>query len=228
MTASGRLRIGQVVDSLESEFPDISVSKVRFLEGEGLIEPDRTQSGYRSFSSADVDRIRYILRQQRDHFLPLKVIKEKLAGWEHGVEPTTDQPDGPPPETYFAAPTLVLDESELAQTAGVTVSLVRELVANGVLEPAGDDERFSEHDVAITRAANRLMRHGLEGRHLRSIRLAANREIDLFRQLTGPLLRHPSPANLQRAAEVLADVAQAARELQETMVRNDLRTLLEA
>ncbi|NIR37018.1 MAG: hypothetical protein GWN73_14465 [Actinobacteria bacterium] len=80
----------------------------------------------------------------------------------------------------------------------------------------------------MTRAANRLMRHGLEGRHLRSIRLAANREVDLFRQLTGPLLRHPSPANLRQAAEVLADVAQAARELQETMVREDLRTLLEA
>jgi DNA-binding transcriptional MerR regulator len=223
-----RLRIGQVVDALETEFPDISVSKVRFLEGEGLIEPDRTPSGYRSFSSADLDRIRYILRQQRDHFLPLKVIKDKLAGWEQGVEPTTDQPDGPPPETYFAPPLRHFDESELAQTAGVTVSLVRELVTNGVLDPDEEDGRFSEHDVAVTRAANRLMRHGLEGRHLRSVRLAANREVDLFRQLTGPLLRHPSPANLRQAAEVLADVAQAARELQETMVRNDLRTLLEA
>jgi len=223
------LRIGAVVDALADEFPDVTVSKIRFLEGEGLIEPARTASGYRQFEPADVERVRYILRQQRDHFLPLKVIKEKLDDWEVGVEPTTEQPDGPPPETYFAHPTSTYDDAQLARTAGVTVALVENLVDHGVLEPSEDSAGrlvFDDEDLAITRAAHRLVRHGLEARHLRSVRLAANREVDLFRQLTGPLLRHANPTNLAQAAEVLADVAQAARELQETMVRSDLRTLL--
>lgn len=225
----GTLKIGAVVDALVEEFPDISVSKIRFLEGESLIHPQRTPSGYRQFNSADIDRIRYILRQQRDHFLPLKVIKDKLSEWERGVEPTSAPRGGPPPETYFATTELRLERDQLAQTAGVPARLVQDLLGHGVLKPdidASGAETFGEDAVAIAQAAQRLVRHGLEARHLRSIRTAANREVDLFRQLTGPLLRHPSPANTQQAAEVLADVAQAARELQEMMVRSELRTLL--
>ena len=112
------MKIGGVVDALIEEFPDVSVSKVRFLEGEGLISPHRTESGYRQFSSVDVDRVRYILRQQRDHFLPLKVIKEKLSAWERGAELTATPGGGPPPETYFAGSTVRLDADELAQLAG--------------------------------------------------------------------------------------------------------------
>lgn len=230
MTVQKPLKIGAVVDVLSAEFPDISVSKVRFLEGEGLIDPPRTSSGYRQFHSADVERIRYILRQQRDHFLPLKVIKDNLSRWERGVEPTTAQPDGPPPETYFATSDVEYDTQSLAQTAGVTVRLVEDLVRHGVLSPTvgGDGfETFDGDDVGIVRAAQRLVGHGLEARHLRQFRLAANREVDLFRQLTGPLLRHANPSSLRHAAEVLADVAQAARDLQETMVRSQLRDSLD-
>ncbi len=229
MTVARILRIGAVVDVLAGEFPDISVSKVRFLEGEGLIHPKRTDSGYRRFTTADVERLRYILRQQRDHFLPLKVIKGKLSAWERGVEPTTAPPAGPPPETYFATSGISLDAAQLAQTAGVTARLVQDLIRHSVLEPETSPDGtqvFDEDAVAVVRAAHRLVGHGLEARHLRAIRLAANREVDLFRQLTGPLLRHASPASTQQAAEVLADVAQAARELQETMVRSELRALL--
>lgn len=225
----GYLKIGAVVDALIEEFPDVSVSKVRFLEGEGLLHPERTQSGYRQFSSADVDQIRYILRQQRDHFLPLKVIKEKLSEWERGVEPTAGPQDGPPPETYFATSNVRLTSDELAHGAGVSARLVQDLIGHGLLEPETDasgHETFDGDAVVIVRAALRLVSHGFEVRHLRTIRLAANRQTDLFRQLTGPLLRHPSPANAQRAAAVLADVAQAASELQETIVRSELRTLL--
>lgn len=229
MTSTASLKIGAVVDALIEEFPDVSVSKVRFLEGEGLIHPPRTPSGYRKFGTADIERIRFILRQQRDHYLPLKVIKEKLNGWERGVEPTSAPTGGPPPETYFATTDVRLDRDELAQTAGVPASLVQDLIGHGVLQPeidASGAPTFGDDAVAITRAAQRLVGHGLEARHLRSVRIAANREIDLFRQLTEPLLRHTSPAANQQAAEVLADVAQAARELQETMVKNELRSLL--
>ncbi len=229
MTTTGTLKIGAVVAALIEEFPEVSVSKIRFLEGEGLIQPQRTSSGYRQFGSADIDRIRYILRQQRDHFLPLQVIKDKLSEWERGIEPTSAPRGGPPPETYFATSTVRLDRDELAQTAGVTAGLVQDLLGHGVLKPdvdASGVETFGEDAVAIAHAAQRLVSHGLEARHLRSIRTAANREVDLFRQLTSPLLRHASPASIQQAAEVLADVAQAARELQETMVRSELRALL--
>ncbi|MCH7584635.1 MAG: MerR family transcriptional regulator [Acidobacteria bacterium] len=229
MTTTETLKIGAVVDALAEEFPDVSVSKIRFLESERLIHPPRTASGYRQFGSADVDRIRYILRQQRDHFLPLKVIREKLSEWERGVEPTSAPRGGPPPETYFATTTVRLDRDQLAQTAGVPAGLVKDLLGHGVLKPDIDDlgvETFGDDAVAIAHAAQRLVSHGLEARHLRSIRTAANREVDLFRQLTGPLLRHANPTSIQRGAEVLADVAQAARELQEAMVRSELRALL--
>ncbi len=226
---TGHLKIGEVVEALIGEFPDVSVSKLRFLEGEGLIHPERSHSGYRQFSNADLDQIRYILRQQRDNFLPLKIIREKLSEWERGVEPTSAPAGGPPPETYFASSTVRLSTDELAQNAGVSVGLVEDLIEHGLVKPRIDTsgvETFGEDALAIVRTALRLVSHGLEARHLRSIRIAANREIDLFRQLTGPLLRHPSPANTQKAATVLADVAQAARELQEAIVRNELRSLL--
>lgn len=223
-----RLTIGDVADALQKEFPDVSVSKLRFLESEGLIHPPRTSSGYREFRPEDVERVRYILRQQRDHFLPLKVIKKNLSAWEKGEEPTLKPATGPPPETYFADGGDPLDASNLARAAGMPVSLVAELVDHGILQPrpGPDGPQFSGDDVDIARAAYRMIGHGLESRHLRAIRQGANREIDLFRQLTTAMLRHSSPSGRRQAAEVLADVAQAAREMQEAMVKADLRETL--
>jgi len=228
MKPASPLSIGDVAATLRKEFPSVTVSKLRFLESEGLIRPPRTSSGYREFREVDIERIRYILRQQRDHFLPLKVIKTKLSAWERGEEPTTAPPAGPPPETYFASSDVRLDAEALARTAGVPTSVVAELVGHGVLTEAPDgEEAYTDDDVAVVRSAHRLMAHGLEPRHLRSIRLAGNREVDLFRQLVGPLLRHASPASRQQAAEILADVAQAAREMQEAMVKAELRESLQ-
>lgn len=228
MNREKRLSIGDVADLLQTEFPSVTISKLRFLESEGLIHPPRTPSGYRSYRDVDVERVRYILRQQRDHFLPLRVIKSKLSAWERGEEPTMAPPAGPPPETYFAASDTRLDNDELARSAGVSVGLIEELIDHGVLEaPAGDAPAvFTNEDLAVVQAAHRLIGHGLEARHLRGIRLAANREVDLFRQLVGPLLRHASPASRRQAAEILADVAQAAREMQEALVRSELRETL--
>jgi DNA-binding transcriptional MerR regulator len=227
MTKQKKLTIGDVADLLQGEFPSVTISKLRFLESEGLIHPPRTASGYRSYREVDVERVRYILRQQRDHFLPLRVIKGKLSAWERGEEPTMAPPAGPPPETYFAASEIKLDRDELARSAGVPIGLVDELIEHGVLEvPSDGPAEFTDEDLAVVQAAHRLITHGLEARHLRGIRLAANREVDLFRQLVGPLLRHASPASRRQAAEVLADVAQAAREMQEALVRSELRVTL--
>ncbi|MFH1105161.1 MAG: MerR family transcriptional regulator [Actinomycetota bacterium] len=227
MKPSNTLTIGDVAEALRKEFPSVTVSKLRFLESEGLVHPPRTGAGYREYREIDVERVRYILRQQRDHFLPLKVIKTKLNAWERGEEPTIAPPAGPPPETYFATTGVTLDAEGLARTAGVPSSVIAALIDHGVLPSAAPgDQIFTDDDLAVVRSAHRLMVHGLEPRHLRAIRLAANREVDLFRQLAGPLLRHASPASRQQAAEVLADVAQAAREMQEAMVRADLRGTL--
>lgn len=226
---SRKRTIGQVINQLKQEFPDVTVSKLRFLESEGLISPARSSSGYRVFADSDIERIRYVLRQQRDHFLPLKVIKSKLTAWERGEEPTVSPASGAPPESYFATTGVRMSADELARAAGVPVDLVGRLVEHGVLSPAVGDggSAFGDDDLAVARAASRLVGHGLEARHLRSFLVAANREIDLFAQLTGPLLRHRSPSNRRQAAEILADSAQAARELQDAMVRSQLRRLLE-
>lgn len=229
MTESRRLSIGDAVDALRSEFPDVSISKIRFLESEGLIQPPRTKSGYREFAPADIERIRYILRQQRDHFMPLRVIKTKLKAWERGEIAAPAPAAGPPGAAYFAAGDRSITAQEAAQKAGAPPELIADLVTHGVLDPNATtpDARFDDDDVAVIRAAYRMVGHGLEPRHLRAIRLGANREVDLFRQLSGPMLRHATPAGKRQAADVLADVAQAAREMQEAMVRSDLRRHLE-
>ena len=229
MSAPASLSIGDAVALLQSEFPDATISKIRFLETEGLIHPPRTKSGYREFGPADLERIRYILRQQRDHFLPLRVIKGRLSAWERGKQTVPAPPPGPPAEAYFATTARALTTAEAAEAAGAPASLIVELVKHGVLDATQDtpEARFDDDDVAVIKAAYRMVGHGLEARHLRAIRLGANREVDLFRQLTAPLLRHATPSGRRQAADVLADVAQAAREMQEAMVRSDLRQVLD-
>ena len=229
MTTRKPLTIGETINLLKDEFPDVTVSKVRFLESQGLIHPDRSSSGYREFRADDLDRIRYILRQQRDHFLPLRVIKSKLTAWERGEEPTVPVPEGAPAEAYFASSGATMLADELARTAGIPTDLVDRLVAEGILRPRGTDDRptFTDDDLAIARAAHRLVNRGYDTRHLRSMQRGANREADLIGQLAGPLLRHGSPKSRREAAEILADAAQGMRDLQEALLRDQLRRMLE-
>ena len=222
--------IGEVITALREEFPELSVSKIRFLEGQGLIEPERSASGYRLFSREDVQRIAFILREQRDNYLPLKVIKSRLASWDRGDEPAEVVSSGPPPETYFGASGLSMTEEELGQAAGLSSRHIAELVEHGLLSPAempDGDLLFKDDDLAIARAARRLIRQGLEGRHLRALRVAADREVQLLNQLAAPLLRHRNPDSRRRAAEILADTAHAAAQLSESVVRSRIRRLLE-
>jgi len=229
MSTRKPLTIGETINLLKAEFPDVTVSKVRFLESQGLIHPERSASGYREFRSADIDRIRYILRQQRDHFLPLRVIKSKLTAWGRGEEPTVPVAEGAPAETYFATSGVAMTAAELARTAGIHTDLVERLVAEGILRPRGtaEDPAFSDDDVAIARAAHRLVNRGFDTRHLRSMQRGANREADLIGQLAGPLLRHRSPASHREAAEILADAAQGMSDLQGALLRDQLRRMLE-
>ena len=222
--------IGEVINSLRQEFPELTVSKIRFLETQGLVEPQRSPSGYRMFSEDDLNRIQYILREQRDHFLPLKVIKSKLTAWERGEEVAARPESGPPPETYFSGSGVSLTTEELSRSSGLSRKQIAELVDQDVFEPMklpGGKLVFRDDDLTIARAGYRLLSRGLEGRHVRALRLAADRETDLLSQLVVPLLRHRNPDNRRRAAEILADCAQAGAQLQEGIVRSRLRRLLE-
>ncbi len=222
--------IGEVINLLKPDFPDLTVSKLRFLESQGLVQPSRSASGYRMFTEEDVRRVEYVLAEQRDHYLPLKVIKSKLAAWESDAESPVSAESGPPPDTYFATSGVSLTETELKRSSGLTSDQVVALVAVGILDPMGlpdGTEVFHDSDLTIARAAHRLLVNGLEARHLRGIRLAADRQTDLLGQLVAPLLRHRNPENRRRSAEVLADCSQAASVLQESMIRGRLRRLLE-
>ena len=158
------------------------------------------------------------------------MIKSKLTAWERGEEPTLEPAAGPPPDTYFADSGVSMSADELARAAGLTKTQVEQLVDQKVLEPFildDDTAVFRDDELVIARAAHRLLAHGLEARHIRAFRLAAQREVDLFRGITEPLVRHHNPENRKRAAEILADAAQAGRDLQEAMVRAALRDVLE-
>ncbi|MDX2344422.1 MAG: MerR family transcriptional regulator [Acidimicrobiia bacterium] len=222
--------IGEVINKLRADFPDLTVSKVRFLEAQGLISPTRSPSGYRMFGEDDVERLRYVLSEQRDHFLPLKVIKSKLTSWDRGEDTATPRDSGPAPEAYFGSAGVSMAVDELCRASGVDRAQVDELISQGVLMPLDlPDGRqvFRDEDLAIARSAYRLFARGYEGRHIRSLRLAADREVDLLSQLVTPMLRHRNPKNRRRAAEVLADGASAGAKLQENLVRARLRRLLE-
>ncbi len=222
--------IGEVINGLRPDFPDLTVSKVRFLEAQGLVTPSRSPSGYRMFTDDDVDRLRYVLSEQRDHFLPLKVIKSKLTSWDRGDEMETPRDSGPAPEAYFASAGVSMANDELSRASGLTRDQIDELITQRVLEPfelPDGRQVFRDEDLGIARAAYRLYSRGFEGRHIRSLRLAADREVDLLSQLVTPLLKHRNPKNRRRAAEVLADGASAGTQLQENLVRARLRKLLE-
>lgn len=208
--ASRPLTVGAVVRALVEEFPDVTISKVRFLEAEGLVTPTRTASGYRQFSAADVDRIRYVLRAQRDRFWPLKVIRDSLEALDRGLTPG-EGPDGrpraPEPAPDPAVPTveqlgaareLRLTPGELAGSTGLDPADVADLASHGLLRP-GPDGLHGEADLQVAHAAAGLAAHGLQARHLRTFRTAADREVGLVEQAVGP--RRGADGD-RRAAEV--------------------------
>lgn len=211
----GRLTIGAVLERLQPDFPDVSISKIRFLESEGLITPDRTPSGYRSFSQADVERLRYILQAQRDRFWPLRVIREALDAQDRGLEVPTAEPVSPrapaptpdpdlPAEEELSAdqPVLRLTRRELSHTSGLPIDLLDALVTYGLLHPDREGH-FSAAAVPIATAAADLAAYGVEPRHLRAFRTAADREIGLVEQVVAPLKGRADDAAARTQARFL-------------------------
>lgn len=191
-TRSVTLSIGKVIAALEADFPDLSVSKIRFLEAEGLISPERTSTGYRKYAPADVERLRFILSAQRDNFWPLKVIRAALEDQAIGTDPIV----APSPSRPVR-----LTAADLVSTSGVSAEIIDELVAAGLIGPDGSG-RFGASDQRIVEAVAALRGYGLETRHLRPFKAAADREVGLLEQMLAPSARGGSRDRQARAAEI--------------------------
>jgi DNA-binding transcriptional MerR regulator len=216
---SGRLlTIGSVCNRLRPEFPDISISKIRYLEDQGLLAPRRTRGGYRLFSEEDVERLESILLLQRDEFLPLRVIRQELAA-----------PGGPKPgkkrRASFAGDEDELDLGELCERAGVTPALAKELEEFGLLAPRNENgsKRYGEGDVEVAVTCAKLARYGVSARHLRTFRTGADREAGLLEQIVAPALRSRNPERRQAALDELQSLAELAQELSQLLFWRDLR-----
>jgi DNA-binding transcriptional MerR regulator len=214
------LTIGAVCTRLQAEFPDISISKIRYLEDQGLLAPRRTQSGYRLFSEGDLERLETILRLQRDEFLPLRVIRQELASPSGaGKERRRRRAVG------LAEPDDELDLGELCERAAITRELARELEEYGLLQPRrdGGEKRYPVGDVDVAVACAKLSRFGITARHLRTFRTAADREAGLLEQLVAPSLRSRTPERRDAAVQQLQSLAEVAQELSQLLFWRDLR-----
>jgi len=212
------LTIGTVCDRLHEEFPDVSISKIRYLEDQGLLNPRRTQGGYRLFSEDDVERLETILRLQRDEFLPLRVIKEELASGA-GQQRKRRRAVGTGEDA--------LDLDELCARAGITRDRVKELEDFGLIEATGTggSRVYAESDVEVVVACEALAQFGIGARNLRAFRTAADRESGLLEAVIGPALRSRNPERRRDALADLQRLAQSAQELSDLLLWRNVKKL---
>jgi DNA-binding transcriptional MerR regulator len=225
-----RLTIGEVLAVLRDDFPDVTISKIRYLESEDLVHPQRTPSGYRKFSGSDVSRLRYVLAAQRDQYLPLRVIKEHLEALDRGEPlPSTAAGPGsvPPPAAGEDDETAVppMTAEQFARAAGLEPDQLADCVQFGLLATDGEG-RHPASDLPIARAAAGLARHGIEPRHLRVYRSGVEREAGLVEQLVAPVLRARSEEARARATEKLRELAALSAQLHTALLEARLRDLL--
>lgn len=232
--ARAYLSIGEVLGKLRGDFPDITISKIRFLESEGLIEPQRTPSGYRKFTNSDLERLRYVLLAQRDQYLPLRVIKENLDALDRGLEPAQRSGGSPAPRlatvdgelapaSFAESSDLRLSREELLKASGVVEEQLVELESYGLIAPRG--RHYDGDALAIARAVTEMAGFGIEPRHLRSFKSAADREIGLIEQVITPLTRQKSAEAKARAEEVQREIAALSVRLHAALVRGGLHRL---
>jgi DNA-binding transcriptional MerR regulator len=227
---SDLLTIGEVLNQVRSEFDDISISKIRFLEAEGLIVPSRTKSGYRKFSSSDVDKLRYILRMQRDHYLPLKVIKEHIEAIDRGLKLEIDEIEKP------KVPSALVDLNQL----GIKKSNIRvtreELIANtsitdqdlkesedyGLIKVLADKRHYDDIAVKTARVIAALSGFGLEPRHLKFLKSGSDRESSLIKQVASPMSRSKRPDAGEQALEMMREISNLTNQLHFILVSSTL------
>jgi DNA-binding transcriptional MerR regulator len=242
------MSIGAVLDLLRPDFPDVTISKIRFLEAEGLVTPQRAASGYRRFTAYDCARLRFILTAQRDHYLPLKVIRSQLDAQPDGELPPIGSPYGVPRLVSVAdgeeagpgaesvsgagsaaaavAPTRIrLSREELLERSGVGEQLLTALLKAGVIT-TGPGGLFDEHAVVILQCARALSEYGVEPRHLRAFRSAADRQSDLIAQIAGPVVKAGKAGARDRADDLAREVAALAITLHTSLVKSAVRDVL--
>ncbi len=247
------LSIGEVLDLLKADFPDVTISKIRFLESQGLVDPERTPSGYRKFHDDDIGRLRWILLQQREHFLPLKVIKERLER-DGGALPTDAAPvpaartEGPDevarPEHAESRRSLpgndahtlssglsaaTFTREELARASGCDLAALRDLERYGLLtgRDDGGTTSFDEESLIVARLAAGFARHGVEARHLRMYRTAVDREAGFFAQVVLPMIKQRNPVARRQSIEALADLVRLGEGIRGSLLRQALRPYTE-
>jgi len=233
--ARAYLSIGEVLNRLRGDFADITISKIRFLESEGLIEPQRTPSGYRKFTTADLERLRYVLTAQRDQYLPLKVIKDNLDALDRGLQPTSlngvTQPsvtlatvDGQmAPSAFAEVSEMRLSRDELLKSSGISDDQLSEIESYGLITVRG--RHYDGDALAVAKAVTEMASFGIESRHLRSFKSAADREIGLIEQVITPLTRQKSAESKARAEEVQKEIASLSIRLHAALVRGGLHRL---
>jgi len=219
--------IGDVLKALKEEFPDVSISKIRFLETEGLIEPERTASGYRKFSSNDIARLRFILRLQRDQFLPLKVIRKRLEQFDPSeLEPSpngeSDEKATQEDPEWTASSGLSLSFDELVSSSGLDELQIRELEEFGLIDShtAGDDIYYDEDDLVMARIARDFGKYGIEPRHLKMYRAFADREAGLFEQVVVP---RGKTEGGRAVIQSLTELGKLSKRLRDVLLRASLR-----
>lgn len=232
--------IGSVLAQLRAEFPDVTISKIRFLESEGLVCPHRTASGYRQFSPADIERLRYVLAAQRDHYLPLKVIKEQLDAMDRGERGGPADGSGPrlprplvglpgagsapaSPEEFAVADTVRLTREELLAAAEVDAAALAEFEQFGLIRP-GPAGFYDTDAVHVARTVRAMTDFGLEPRHLRAFRASADREVGLLAQIVTPMTLQRDPDARARADEVVRELAALSVRLHALLVKSGLRS----
>ncbi len=262
------MSIGEVMALLRTDFADVSISKIRFLEDQGLVHPGRTPAGYRKFSREDVDRLRFVLARQRDHYEPLKVIRDHLEAVDRGLvpaeraldprrprlvdssggaleeepgqagEPDVAEPAAGPTQgggaldllagaahglrEHTAGRDVRLSRAELAELAEVDTNFLDTLESYGLISAQAGTGRFDGHAVVVARSAGRLAAFGIEPRHLRSFRAAADREAGLVEQVVSPHTRHHDPQAVARVQELTREVAALCLQLHGGLVSGAL------
>lgn len=239
MRQPARKSIGQALADLTAEFPDedIKESKLRFLESEGLVEPERTPSGYRKYSVEDMERLRYIIRAQREQYLPLKVIKEHLDAIDRGLEPPAlhsapTVPSGALGDSAAVADMLRstpadvrISRRELIKTADITEELLADLETFGLVRTRTGSKHYDSDALQVAKVAGELAAFGIEPRHLRAFRTAADREIGLVEQVVSPIRRSREDGAEGRAAQAVDEIAGLSLRLHATLVRAGVRSL---
>jgi DNA-binding transcriptional MerR regulator len=225
------LSIGEVLETIREEFPDISVSKIRFLEAEGLISPERTGSGYRKFYEPDVKRLRYILALQRDQFLPLKVIKDRLSEFDaNGGEPAVPKSQAPARRSSKTpapvATDVSLSKAELLKASGLSQSQLEGLEEFGVMPSRATEDRYDGNDLAVAKAALGLFEFGVEPRHLRMYRQLADREVNFVEQIVSPVARRRDEDAQKEAAKSAFELLDHSRRLRDALVQAEMREVL--